>query len=236
MNAFILTCKGQKLLTEQCLSTMAATLGVLTQPAMLVVVDAAEGQDALTYEELRAWTDKRLDVIYTRWVCCTLTRGWNFAINSIKHLVLPDQNLAKVYVHLTQNDAIFLKEGWLQKIEEALGKPNVGSTGTSQGVTDGYPFVTGVIQSFILSDGLIVAVGDKIIDERFNHAYPDVDLSIRFSRAGYKNARVEGIEYGNDPYIQHIISATMYSEHGVDKVMAMREEEKQIFLSKWGKA
>lgn len=235
MNVFILTCKGRKDLTEACFRSMSSTLGVLTQDALMIVVDAARGQDALTHDDVRVWLAERMPVIYTQWPNCTLTSGWNYAIDSLRTILPADYRLDQVNVYLMQNDAIFLKEGWLTKLEDALTARSVGTIGTSGMSVFGYSFVTGVIQGFRLSDGLAVAENGKVIDGRFNHAYPDVDLSIRFTKAGYRNYRVPGMEYGEDPYIKHLVSATMYSEHGVDKTLEMRASEEQIFLEKWGK-
>ena len=232
MNVFVLTCKGRKDLTEQCLRSIGKTLGVLKEPVGMAIVDAAEGLDALRVDEIGAWLN-RADVIvqYEQWVNCTLTQGWNRAIELTANLVQVPED---TNVLLLQNDSIFLREGWLQALEEKMKEPGVGSIGTSAMSVFGHPFVTGAVQGFNLAAALSIAENGKVIDEHFNHAFPDVDISIRFVRAGYWNTLVDDMEHGQHPSVQHFVSQTMYSEHGVDKVMAMRAEEEKYFLQKWG--
>ncbi len=237
MNAFVLTCKGRRDLTEQCLRSLGATVGKLVMPVMFVVVDAADGSEALTYADIVSWLGvewverNEVYVYYIQWVDCTLTQGWNRAIDFVNDTArLTDD----VNVHLLQNDSVFLREGWLKGLEDVMSKPGVGSIGTSAMSVFGHPFVTGAVQSFKLAAALSIAENGKVIDEHFNHAFPDVDISIRFVKAGYWNTLVENMEHGQNPSVKHFVSQTMYSEHGVAKVMAMRAEEEEYFLSKWG--
>lgn len=232
MNVFVMTVKGRCDLTEQCLRSIGKTLGVLDLPVGLVIVDAAKGVDALVTDEVASWLD-RTDVVlfYEQWIDCTLTQGWNRAIELTRKFVTRPET---VNVLLLQNDSIFLREGWLQALEAKMKEPGVGSIGTSAMSVFGHPFVTGAVQGFNLAAALSIAEDGKVIDEHFNHAFPDVDISIRFVRAGYWNTLVDDMEHGKNPSVQHFVSQTMYSEHGVDKVMAMRAEEEKYFLQKWG--
>lgn len=248
-NVLVLTCKGRKDLTEQCFRSMVATLPHWAEDdpnrnrPMFIIVDAGAGDQAIDMYERIEWLDHgNVFAVRYRNRPCTLTEGWNAAIDEAALSAKVSQEMGgngpeKYNIHLLQNDSIFLKPGWLDAIAAKLiEQPNIGSVGTSGMSVFGHPFVTGAVQSFVLSNALAVAENGKVIDEVFNHAFPDVDLCIRFTRAGYYNTIVADMEHGPDPAVKHLVSQTMYSEHGVDRVMEMRAEEEKYFLAKWGKA
>lgn len=243
MNAIVMTYKGRKDLTKQCLQGLVRTLD---RPAVLSLVDAGEGAEVVTDKELQEWLGvKQEGAIFdgnlrgyflSRWPSYRITESWNIGITSIedelKRLwVSPEQ----VTIWVLNNDVVFNRPGWLSSLETRLDVPGTGLVGSSAMSVFGHPFVTGGIWGFNLAVGKSVAENGKILDERLNYCCQDVDISIRVAKAGYVITHVPDVELSSQPMITHLVSQTMYTLEPESTVLEKRKAEFDILIQKHGR-
>ncbi len=237
VNAIVMTVRGRKDLTEQCLRSMVATLG--SEQVLLSLVDAGEGEDKIVpSRELNFWIgglNGPMIETYFHESGCGISRGWNLALERVHHFWCEDE----INCWLLNNDVVFKKTGWLKLLADRLAVPGTGMVGCYGMSVFGHAFVTGGIWGFRYSDAAALASveGGKILDEgRFNLSLQDVDLSLRFAKAGYTVTHVPGLEFGEDPYMVHAISSTGLKLHGSEAALRkLREPERRAFIDKWGR-
>lgn len=236
INAIAMTVRGRKDLTKQCLNTLNNTLEEET--VVVSLVDAGEGEDRISrYGELDAWMDLLngyRTVMLMEYVPGTsISQGWNLAMQILALYWNPEETNC----WLLNNDVVFKKPGWLKLLADRLAVPGTGMVGCYGMSVFGHPFVTGGIWGFRLCDALRLAENGKILDEEhFNLSLQDVDLSLRFVKAGFTVTHVSGIEFGEDPYLVHGISQTGLALHGSETALRkLREPERRAFIDKWGR-
>jgi len=239
MNAVIMTVKGRKDLTWQCLETLKETLignENFTPYIYLILVDAGD-----MLEEFGATTflnfvapHSFITAGYLSAKGCGISEGWNRGINALMK-TYPSTPREEIDVWLLNNDVIFKKEGWLEALSNRLHVPGTGLVGSSAMSVFGHPFATGGIWGFNLATALSIAEDGKILDEKFNYSCQDVDLSIRMSKAGYVVTHVPGVELGDDPMMTHLVSQTVYSNESEQSVLEKRKPEFEYLIQKHGR-
>lgn len=225
-----MTVKGKKDLTRECLKTMSATVGRDTE-IELVIVDATPARDScIMHSDLSQWlTDNFLsDISY--YPGLGISASWNECFD-----MLDAEKPTMVWV--VNNDVIFKRAGWLDLMIDRLADPSMAMVGAYSMSVFGHGFVTGGVWGFKLQDALsIVDANGNILDESMNSSMQDVDLSVRFEKAGRGITHVPGIEYGDEPYVVHAISQTQLAEHGtMNKLYEIRAQERRFFIDKHGR-
>ena len=237
VNAIIMTVRGRKDLTAQCLRSMVATLD--GEQVLLSLVDAGEGSEKILYsQELNVWLGGLNGPVietYFHEPGCGISTGWNIAIERANHYWHNEE----MNCWLLNNDVVFKKPGWLKLLAGRLAVPGTGMVGCYGMSVFGHPFVTGGIWGFRYFDAsaLVLAEGGgDILDEHFDKSLQDVDLSLRFAKAGYTVTHVPGLEHGEDPYMVHSVSSTGLTLHGSEAALRkLREPERRAFIDKWGR-
>jgi len=234
MTAIVMTVKGRQDLTEACLRSMVKTLDEVIS---FVLIDAGIGKDRFSLDLLFDLLDPCENIPKGGWhyrnADCNIPQGWNYGLNVVQEAGY-DPDVTNVW--LLNNDVVFKKSGWLSQLDMKLEESGVGLVGTYGMSVFGWPFVTGGIWGFKLSDALRLREGLQVFDERFAHSLQDVDLCIRFANAGLTVTHVPRMEFGDDPYLVHAISQTELSLHGsMEDLYKLREPERRLFIDKWGR-
>lgn len=228
-----MTVKGKKDLTENCLRTLSRTLE-RDKIHALAIVDASSPADQIDQIELRGWLgNSTLLLDYKVEEGCGIVYGWNRAIDNLIALT-PNIDKEQVNLWILNNDVVFRKPGWLDRLNDRLSQPGTGVVGSTSMSVFGHNFSTGGIWGFNLAKAVEVAEDGKILDERLNYCCQDVDISIRLAKVGLPPTHVPGTEYVEDPYLEHAISKTVM-DIGYSRVMEIRAVEEQILIEKHGK-
>ena len=227
--------RGRKDLTDQCFKTMRPTVDWSTIRVM--ILDASlPNEDPITTDDMLRWIPGGTPWHLFKHPGFGLSQGWNtlvgYARDTLKGLGI-DPHTANFW--LVNNDLIFLKPGWLELLSNRLGQGNTGEIATGKMTVFGHNFVSGAVIGFNLGKILDLMPSGEIMDLDLNYAYGDVLMSMMIEKAGYELQVVFGIEWGNDPYIIHLISQTVYGREGQDKVMEYRREEGKKFIDRYGR-
>src|SRR3972149_8784262 len=228
MDVIIMTVKGQKHLTRQCLRGLFETA---RRDFKLIIVDAGEDSERFLPAD---WHDIEGEFEVLIHPKMAISAAWNEGMASILK-TQPNLFTEECDIWLLNNDVIFHRPVWFDLLSLRLNDSDVGMVGTSSMSLFGHPFVTGGIWGFNLANALEIAEDGRILDEQLNYSCMDVDLSIRFSRAGYLVTHVPGIEWGPDPMITHLISQTVYANEGMREVFKKREPERRRIIDKHGR-
>ena len=223
-NVLVMTVKERKDLSRDCLCTMRETLLSLVP---LYIVDASTN-NPLTQVEIKAWYGQEAE--YLENASYGIVAGWNRGMDKVweKH---PDAD-----VWLVNNDVVFKRQGWLDRLSNRLNiSPDVGVIGDYCNILFGHKFASGGVWGFNLARARGLAENGKILDEQLNFCGQDVDICIRMMKAGFEVNFAEGMEYGPDPYILHLESATMRTSHQQAELYKLREPERKRIIDKHGR-
>lgn len=226
-NYVVMTVKGNQKLTKDCLKSLAKTIDA-DQIEELIVVDAGFGEERFNER------DESLNIPKIPTVQCMhranvgISEGWNIGIEHIA--VKADRT--KSFVWLLNNDVIFNHKGWIEALSGRLSVAGCGIVGSTTASVFGHGFASGGIWGFRLDTALKVAENGKVLDERMNYAFQDVDLSVRLAKEGYEVTHALGVELGADPMMTHLGSQTTGLS---EKSQQLRKEEERIFLEKHGR-
>lgn len=239
-NAILMTVKNQKGLTDQCLQTMLYTAG--SEIDYVSFVDGSDDDQTFSAESISALLFPTIQrkVMFAQ-KKCTISEGWNEALSLLINRLTLEFNpkdsgfRTDVNIWYLNNDVVFVKRDWLRTLADRLEVEGTGLVGSSAMSVFGHPFATGGIWGTTLKIALEVAEEGKVLDERLNFAYQDVDLSVRIAKAGYVVTHVPNVELGDDPMMKHLVSKTVYANEGESNVMNVRAKEAEIFVQKHGR-
>lgn len=114
-------------------------------------------------------------------------------------------------VVLLNNDIVFKKQGWLEKLVDPLASSEVGISGSKLMGWNGFNFAEGAFIAFRLSNAKAIAENGKIFDEQFLFTCEEVDFCYRMERSG-KRLVETGIE--EQGYAEHLHHGTLsWSNH-----------------------
>lgn len=236
----LMTVRGFKEMTRTCIETMCKTLDYKPN---LIIVDGSEPKDAIHEDELAEWTESEklsLTNILLYRPGCTSPQGLNIGLRFIEsEICLNDRIIMKQHnTWLLNNDIVFKKRGWLRELASlfyAHDSHKLGIVGSTSMSVFGWKFVDGGIWGFNMETAQSIKEGDTYLDERLCYCCVDVDMSIRMEKAGKKNVVALGLEHGQDPMFDHLVSRTTYGHEGEQVVLEKRRPEFRHLIDKHGR-
>lgn len=233
MDFVIMTVKGRKDLTEECLRSMVRTLDL---PIGFVLVDAGVGPEERF--GLGVMEDVFQNKEYVYWylhefMVCNIPEGWNYGLRLLDyHRAVSEPDRTNVW--LLNNDVTFHRRGWLSMLANRLREGHTGMAGSTAASVFGLGFASGGIWGFRWDAAMEVAEEGKVLDERLNYCCQDVDLSQRMRKAGWEFSHVPELEHREGPYLIHMESQTV-SATGNERLRELRAPERRILIDKHGR-